>query len=72
MSKTESNNSEIKNIDAKRAKLNEKLKWFYSEDFSLDKVESKYKEAVTLAKEIEEDLETLKNDIKVLGRDFTR
>ena len=32
----------------------------------------KYKKTVTLAKEIEEDLEKLKNEIKILGHDFTR
>ncbi|MBR3204653.1 hypothetical protein IKF81_03150 [Candidatus Saccharibacteria bacterium] len=59
-------------INQKISTLDEKIKWFYSDDFSLDKAEENYKNAVNLAKEIERDLENLKNDIKILGHDFTR
>ncbi|MBQ3464457.1 exodeoxyribonuclease VII small subunit [Candidatus Saccharibacteria bacterium] len=60
------------NISEKISKLDEKIKWFYSDEFSLDEASSRYKEAVKLAEEIEDNLENLKNDIKVLGHDFTK
>lgn len=60
------------NISEKISKLDEKIKWFYSDDFSLDEASARYKEAVKLAEEIEDNLENLKNDIKVLGHDFTK
>ncbi|MBR3319903.1 exodeoxyribonuclease VII small subunit [Candidatus Saccharibacteria bacterium] len=59
-------------INAKITKLNEKVQWFYDDDFNLDEAEEKYKEAVTLAKEIEKDLDTLKNNIEIIGKDFSK
>ncbi|MBR3257131.1 hypothetical protein IKG02_02500 [Candidatus Saccharibacteria bacterium] len=59
-------------ITEKISSLDEKIQWFYSDDFSLDSAEENYKSAVFLAKEIESDLENLKNNIKILGHDFTR
>ncbi|MBQ3430762.1 exodeoxyribonuclease VII small subunit [Candidatus Saccharibacteria bacterium] len=70
MSKPESPNTP--SINQKLADLNTKIEWFYSDDFSLDSASKNYKTAVALAKEIENDLENLKNDIKILGHDFTR
>ena len=68
-----SSTSESKlSITEKISSLDEKIQWFYSDDFSLDSAEKNYKSAVSLAKEIESDLETLKNNIKILGHDFTR
>lgn len=68
MSKTDNNLS----INQKISILDEAIHWFYSDDFSLDLASEKYKSAIKLAKEIESDLENLKNDIKILGHDFTR
>ena len=68
-----SSTSESKlSITEKISSLDEKIQWFYSDDFSLDSAEENYKSAVSLAKEIESDLENLKNNIKILGHDFTR
>lgn len=57
-------NEKIKNLD-------EKVKWFYSDDFSLEKASENYKEAISLSKEIESDLNNLKNEITVLSEDFS-
>jgi len=48
------------------------IAWFYSEDFSLDEAEERYKKTAKLAKEIEEDLATLKNKIEIIAEDFTK
>ena len=59
-------------------KLNDKIKkldsmteWFYSDEFALEEAAAKYKEATTLAKDIEKDLNELKNEIEVLSADFS-
>ncbi len=59
-------------INEKITKLNEQVQWFYSDDFNLDKAEENYKAATALAKEIEEDLATLKNNIEIINKDFTK
>ncbi|MBR3131374.1 exodeoxyribonuclease VII small subunit [Candidatus Saccharibacteria bacterium] len=59
-------------INDKITKLNTEVQWFYSDDFSLDEAEARYKDAVKLAKEIEKDLDTLKNNIKVINKDFAK
>lgn len=59
-------------ITEKINQLNSEVQWFYSDDFNLDQAEEKYKEATTLAKEIEKDLDELKNKIEILSKDFTK
>ena len=59
-------------INDKITKLNTTTQWFYSDDFNLDEAEAKYKDAVNLAKEIEKDLDELKNRIKIINKDFTK
>ena len=59
-------------LNQKIEKLDTEVEWFYSDDFKLDEATDKYKEAVSLAKEIEEDLTKLKNEIEVLAEDFTK
>ncbi|MBR2587198.1 exodeoxyribonuclease VII small subunit [Candidatus Saccharibacteria bacterium] len=59
-------------ITEKISNLDEKIQWFYSDDFSLDEAEKRYKEASTLAKDIEKDLKELKNKIEVISKDFTK
>ena len=64
--------TETKSINDKITDLNAKVQWFYSDDFSLDSASKNYKEAVTLAREIETDLDSLKNEIKIIDKDFTK
>ena len=59
-------------INDKINKLNENVEWFYGEDFSLDDATSKYEDSIKLAKEIEKDLNELKNKITVLSEDFSK
>lgn len=61
-----------KTLNEKIAELDAQVDWFYGEDFTLDQATTKYKEAVKLAKEIEDDLKTLKNEISVIDKDFTK
>ena len=58
-------------INEKISQLDEKIKWFYSDDFSLEKASENYKEAISLSKEIESDLDNLKNEITVLSENFS-
>lgn len=51
--------------------LDAAVEWFYGDDFSLDEALDKYKSATTLAKEIEVNLNHLKNEVKVIA-DFTK
>lgn len=59
-------------ITDKIANLNNQIQWFYSDDFTLDQAETKYKEATSLAKDIEKDLDSLKNSIEIINKDFTK
>ncbi|MBR2641032.1 exodeoxyribonuclease VII small subunit [Candidatus Saccharibacteria bacterium] len=59
-------------LNQKIEKLDEKVEWFYSDSFKLDEATNKYKEAIGLAKEIEKDLNSLKNEIEVLTEDFSK
>lgn len=59
-------------ITDKITNLNNQIQWFYSDDFTLDQAETKYKEATSLAKDIEKDLDSLKNSIEIINKDFTK
>ena len=59
-----------KSVGAKIEQLNQNLEWFYDDDFKLEDAAKKYQEAAELAKDIEEELETLKNQIEVISKDF--
>lgn len=61
-----------KSLNQKIEQLDAEVEWFYSEDFKLEEAAEKYKASVKLAKEIEKDLETLKNEIEVLTEDFSK
>ena len=61
-----------KSLNEKIAELDKKVEWFHSDDFKLEDAVPKYKEAAELAKEIEEDLKELKNEIEVLSEDFSK
>ena len=67
MSKTDD-----KTINQKIEQLNSEVEWFYGDGFSLDQATEKYQASIELAKEIESDLENLKNKITVLSEDFTK
>ena len=59
-------------LNQKIEKLDSQVEWFYSDDFKLEEATRKYREAVQLAKEIEKDLDELKNEITVLAEDFSK
>lgn len=57
-------------IQEKTAKLAELTAWFDSDEFVLEQALDKFKEAETLAAEIEKDLLDLKNEITVVKQSF--
>lgn len=57
-------------IAEKTAKLDELVAWFDSEEFELEKALDKFKEAETLAAEIEHDLMQMKNEVNVIKKRF--
>lgn len=61
-----------KSLNEKINELDKQVEWFYSDDFELEEAVGNYKKAASLAKEIEEDLKKLKNEIEVLAEDFTK
>ncbi len=63
---TKSNQS----IQEKLAALRELVAWFDSEEFVLEDAADMFKKAETLAREIENDLAALKNDIQVVKQSF--
>ena len=54
------------------AELDKQVEWFYSDEFKLEEATAKYKDAVKLAKQIEGELESLKNEIEVLAEDLQK
>lgn len=64
--------SEKETINSKIKRLDDSIHWFYSEDFSLESAAEHYRSAKSLAKEIESDLDELKNEITILSEDFTK
>ena len=63
---------EKKTLNSKIKELDQCIDWFYSNEFNLDDAESKYKNAIDLAKELGSDLDKLKNKIEILTEDFTK
>lgn len=57
-------------ITQKRAKLQELLAWFESDDFEVEQAIDKFKQAEMLAQEIETELMEYKNTITVLKQRF--
>ena len=64
--------AEKMSLSKKIEKLDAEVEWFYSDDFKLEEAVAKYEEALKLAKEIENDLHELKNEIEVLDEDFSK
>jgi exodeoxyribonuclease VII small subunit len=54
-------------IETKIEQLRQAVEWFYGAEFKLDEAMAKYQTAVKLAKEIEQDLDEMKNKIEILG-----
>ena len=61
-----------KTISDKISELKTGVEWFYSDDFKLEEASEKYKALTSLAKEIEGDLDSLKNEIEVIEKDFSK
>ena len=61
-----------KSLSQKINELDAQVEWFHSDEFKLENAVEKYKVAVKLAKEIEQDLDSLKNEIEVLSEDFSK
>lgn len=59
-----------KTVQEKLTDLSELVAWFQGASFKLEDALEKYKQAETLAEEIEKDLTKLKNDIKVVKKKF--
>lgn len=59
-------------LNQKIEELDKRVEWFYSDDFRLEQATDKYQNAVKLAKEVERDLNELKNEIEVLSEDFSK
>ena len=58
-------------IAEKTAKLDELVAWFDAEDFELERALDVFTEAEKLAKEIEHDLQALKNNIEIVKVKFS-
>ncbi len=61
-----------KTLQEKIDELNRLVEWFNQEDFSIEEALEKFKTADTLASEIEEQLDGLKNEITVLKERFDK
>ncbi len=59
-----------KTISEKTDELTKLVSWFDGENFALEEALTKYKEAEKLASEIEEDLNSLKNEIEIVKKKF--
>ena len=61
-----------KNVSEKISDLKTGVEWFYSDDFKLEEAGERYKKLTDLAKEIENDLNEMKNEINVIAKDFSK
>ncbi len=61
-----------KNVSEKITELKTGVDWFYSDDFKLEEASERYKKLTDLAKEIEKDLNEMKNEINVIAKDFSK
>ena len=63
---------EKKTLSEKIKELEDKIEWFYSDDFDLEEAVLNYKSSIELAKELQKDLDDLQNEIEVLSEDFSK
>ena len=59
-----------KTVQEKLTELSELVAWFQSAAFKLEEAVTKFKQAESLAEEIEKDLSKIKNDIKIVKKKF--
>lgn len=59
-----------KTVNEKTKELLEMVAWFDSDDFSVEEALERYKVAEKLAQEIQDDLESLKNEVKIVKQKF--
>ena len=59
-----------KTLQEKLARLDELVDWFNNDDFALEEAVERFKQADVLAREIEDDLAKIKNEITVLAERF--
>lgn len=59
-----------KTIQQKTTELNNLVEWFNGDDFTLEAALDKFKEAEKLAAEIEQDLLTVQNEIRIVKEKF--
>lgn len=64
--------SKTDDISTKMKKLNEYVDWFEGDNFVLEQSLDKYAEAQKLAAEIQADLDTFKNKITVVKKQFDK
>lgn len=62
--------TESVSIETKMNTLRDIVTWFESEDFVLEEATDKYKQAADLARDIEHDLDELKNTVTVIKESF--
>lgn len=59
-----------KTLQDKLAELDELVDWFNNDEFALEEAVERFKKADALAREIEDDLAKIKNEITVLAERF--
>lgn len=59
-------------INQKLVQLDQQIEWFYGDEFSLEEATQRYQEATLSAKEIEANLNEIKNQIEIIDRDFSK
>jgi exonuclease VII small subunit len=57
-------------IQTKLAQLDQLVEWFDGDEFQLEQASIKLKQAATLAKDIEHDLQLVTNDIQQIKQSF--
>lgn len=59
-----------KSINEKTQELSELVAWFDGQEFSVEEALRKFKQAEALATEIENDLNSLKNEVNIIKQKF--
>ncbi len=59
-------------IEEMMTELNAQMAWFHGDDFKLEEAKERFVRARQLANDIETVLAEMKNEIEVLGKDFSR
>lgn len=57
-------------VQEKLNELSELVKWFHDSNFQLEEAVDKFHKAEALAKDVEKDLQKIKNNIKIVNQDF--